>query len=65
MTKSLIKPETFLNGKIAIEYLEMISLPEFELTSKILSDKSYAICTAVELSGIRLIDNVIFETETM
>ncbi len=65
VTKSLIKPETFLNGKIAIEYLEMISLPEFELTSKILSDKSYAICTAVELSGIRLIDNVIFETETM
>lgn len=48
-------------NSIELEYLEIVSLPEFELNPELIEGKKYALCIAAMLSGIRLIDNIRFE----
>ena len=51
--------EKLIKEKIKIEYFELINLDSFKSSDKIFTDKKYAICVAVYIAGIRLIDNII------
>lgn len=51
--------EKLIGEKIKIEYFELINLDSFKSSDKIFTDKKYAICVAVYIAGIRLIDNII------
>jgi pantoate--beta-alanine ligase len=57
-----INPKEFLGNEFNLEYLELIKLPEFEKASTLDSNSEYAICIAAYISGIRLIDNIIFKS---
>ena len=45
--------------KIKIEYLELINLDTFESVETFHKNIKYAVCIAVSISGVRLIDNII------
>ena len=51
--------EKLIKEKIKIEYFELINLDSFKSSDQIFTDKKYAICVAVYIAGIRLIDNII------
>ena len=51
--------EKLIKEKIKIEYFELINLDSFKSSDEIFTDKKYAICVAVYIAGIRLIDNII------
>jgi len=45
------------NGK-RIDYLELVKLPEFLIVNDISSSQLFALCIAVYIDDIRLIDNI-------
>jgi len=45
--------------KIKVEYLELIKLDNFQSVEAYHHNIKYAVCIAVSVSGIRLIDNII------
>ena len=48
------------NGnKIKIEYFELVNLDTFQIEKTFQNNKNYAVCIAITISGIRLIDNII------
>lgn len=51
----------FQRNNIKPEYLELVSLPDFDLNPILKKGNTYAICIAAMLSDIRLIDNIRFQ----
>ena len=45
-------------NKIKIEYLELVNLDTFEPDETHSKKVKYAVCIAVSISGVRLIDNI-------
>ncbi len=46
-----------------VEYLELGSLPDLEKVENIDADKTYALCAAAFLGNVRLIDNLILDSD--
>ena len=58
LKKQIITNITSIN-KIKIEYLELVNLDTFEPDETPSKKVKYAVCIAVSISGVRLIDNII------
>ena len=58
LKKQIITNITSIN-KIKIEYLELVNLDTFEPDENPREKVKYAVCIAVSISGVRLIDNII------
>jgi pantoate--beta-alanine ligase len=58
-----LKKQTIINitysNKINIEYFELINIDTFESVKAYHKNIKYAVCIAVTISGVRLIDNII------
>ena len=63
MDLSELKKQIIINitsrNKIKIEYLELVNLDTFEPDETPSKKVKYAVCIAVSISGVRLIDNII------
>ena len=63
MDLSELKNQIIINitngDKINIEYFELINMHTFESVEAYHKNIKYAVCIAVTISGVRLIDNII------
>lgn len=63
LSDALEQGRQLLGANFELEYLNIVSFPDFQIQKDLLGKGEYALCVAAQLGDIRLIDNLLFSID--